>query len=220
MSLAAVAFTETATAQQGLGKAVELKRLRDGYDAAVQRTTKPLADTYLAELRKLKASYTKDGRQEEAQQVETEMQMITAKLESMGAPPSTFAVVPAGQTIVMDVKAMIPANSPDGFKVGPVRKGDVISLQYIEGKWKDHGVIASANPDDAKDDPVNRLVISQPSKSGAPGNVLAAVPPGTAAQPFTYAVQTSRDMVVLRISENSNNPKNPGSVYYQLRITR
>jgi hypothetical protein len=101
-----------------------------------------------------------------------------------------------------------------------VRPGDVITLKYVEGKWKDHGVSASFSPDDEGIEETSRLVISQPSKDGVPGEVVAIVPAGTSSKPFTFTVPTAFDQLVLRISSHSDGKNNPGQVIYQVKVTR
>jgi hypothetical protein len=137
-------------------------------------------------------------------------------------PAQSDAKAPPGKTTVVEARAVIHPNNPDSYKLGPVKAGDVITLQYISGSWKDHGRVPSDNPDSAKIEKLNgsRLVLAGPSRGGKPGELIAVVPHGTAQNPFVYTVQTPRDQVVLRIHLNSDNQANPGSVVYQVKITR
>jgi hypothetical protein len=106
----------------------ELQRLRLAYDAAAQRALKPVTETYLQELKRLKDSFARAGKLDEAVKVDAEVQAITTKLAAMGV-----AVAPvgagAGQTTVLNARATIAPTSPDAYKLAPVRKGDVISLK-------------------------------------------------------------------------------------------
>jgi hypothetical protein len=197
----------------------ELQRLRAAYVAALERAQKPVTESYSQELKKLKDSFARAGKLDEAVQVDGELQEITSKLAAMAAAVTPLGARP-GQTTVLNATVTIPPNNPDGYKLGPVRKGDVISLQYVSGKWKDHGILAQWNPDEAGSEETSRLAIALPSKGGAPGDTVAVVPPGTVAKPFTYTFPASRDQVVLRISANSNNTANPGAVVYQVKVTR
>jgi hypothetical protein len=123
--------------------------------------------------------------------------------------------------VLLDTKATIPANSPAGFKLPAVKQGDIITLQYVDGKWKGHGHIATENPDTTTDsDDESRLVIARGPKGNKAGEVIVVVPRDTAVKPWSYTVATTRDDVVLRINKNSEQKGNPGSVVYQVTITR
>ena len=198
----------------------ELPRLRASYEAAVQRATKPLTESYRNELVKLRDTYTKAGKLPEAVAIASELDGINLKLglpremPSIDAGVSKAATAPAGEKEIT-----IPANDPNGVSIGPVNKGDVITLQYASGKWKSHGFIPTANPDDSAEPDDNRLVIALPTEKGGAGKLVKVVPAGTKDKPFKFMFPTSRPNVVLRINANSENPKNPGSVKYHMMIT-
>lgn len=128
-------------------------------------------------------------------------------------------VTEIGKTAVLNTSAKIPANDPSGFKLGPVRRGDHLTLTYVSGLWKDHGGIATENPDAPRDEK-DQLVIAAPAQKGLPGSLIKIVPGGTAQKPFVYEVQTDREEIVLRINSNSQVKKNPGEVVYKVMLTR
>lgn len=195
----------------------ELTKLRFTYDSAVERAVRPLTETYLKELEKIKTSYIQAGKLEEALRVETEMRVVITKLTAMGAI-STSA---AGTQIVIDARVTIPPNDPNGYRIGPIRRGDRIMLQYVQGNWKSHGRIATTNPDSLKDENhPDRLVIARAADKGNPGDVIALVPSQTIEKPYMFVAPTTRDDVVLRIHQNSIRKENPGSVIYHLKIVR
>ncbi|HEY3898418.1 MAG TPA: hypothetical protein VGM54_07385 [Chthoniobacter sp.] len=196
----------------------ELQQLRKTYDDAVQRAVRPVSQAYLLELNRLRDTLARSGRAADSKQVDAEVALITQKLDAMaGAAPSTIG----HRTVVLDSRATIPANSAGGYSLGAVRQGDVITLQYVSGLWKGHGGIASDNPDElnGKNDE-SRLVIARGANKGAPGEIIVMVPPRTAKTAFSFTFPTSREEVVLRIHKNSENPKNPGSVVYQVQVSR
>lgn len=121
---------------------------------------------------------------------------------------------------VRQEKATIPANSPDAFPIGDVRKGTKLSLQYLSGKWKCEGRIAQYSPDDMdpKFSENNRLVISLPSADGKPGDILAIVPGNTAKKPFVFEADKDYPGVVLRIHDYNGLGGNPGSAEYNLKV--
>lgn len=117
---------------------------------------------------------------------------------------------------------MIPAASPEGFKLPPLRRGDKVVLSYVSGLWKCDGNIASVNPDEEVTERGDRarLVLAEGPKNKVPGSIIKMVPPGTKDKPFVYQVQTTREDVVLRIHSGSDNPKSPGAVTYTVKIMR
>lgn len=126
----------------------------------------------------------------------------------------------ASQT-ARQLKATVPANSPDAFAIGDVRKGTKISLQYVSGKWKCEGRIAQHSPDETKDERVtdkDRLVISLPSTGGKAGDILAIVPGGTAKKPFVFEADKDYPGLVLRIHDYNDFGSNPGSVEYNAKV--
>ncbi|MDB6118968.1 MAG: hypothetical protein JWO08_2749 [Verrucomicrobiaceae bacterium] len=197
----------------------ELPRLRTSYEGAVQRAVKPLQEAYRNELLKLRDSYTKAGRLNEAVAIAAELDVINAKL---GLPPArpVDAAMPVKTVALAGAEVKISANDANGFDLGPVNRGDVIILQYVAGLWKSHGILATANPDDPKEGggDINRLVIAVAAEKGMPGKVIKIVPPSTMGKPFKFTFPTSRPGAVLRINENSNNPNNPGAVIYKVTM--
>lgn len=199
-------------------EATELQRLRNSYDGAVQRAVKPITETYLQQLKQLRDGYTRSTRLAEANQVEDEIKMVTTRLAALGGVTPAIA---GHRAAVLDSRVTIAANTPTGYRLGPVRQGDIVTLQYLEGLWKGHGHLATVNPDDPQErDDESRLVIARGPTKDKPGDVIVLVPPDTAKKPFTYTFPTTRDDVVLRIHRNSHNPKNPGAVTYQVKIMR
>lgn len=109
-------------------EAAELQRLRGNYDAAVQRAVRPVAEAYAKELTRLRDTFMRSNRLQDAVQLDAEIKLVTQKLGSMaGAAPSTTG----NRSVVLEAKATIVANSVEGFKIGAVRQGDVMTLQYV-----------------------------------------------------------------------------------------
>ena len=209
----------------------DMERLRVAYEAARARANRPIDEKYLAELGKLQDTYTKAAKLNEALAIATEIKTVkermglppAASAPAMAVAPTPAAVKPPATTDGREATVAILANTPDGYRLGGVKRGDTITLEYVSGKWKSKGGIATENPDDPKaaygeDD---RLVIAEAaSPEGVPGKVIKVVPPETSLKPFTYLMQTSRDDVVLRIHSNSDRKENPGSVTYKLKLVR
>jgi hypothetical protein len=130
--------------------------------------------------------------------------------------------MPLGTSPPREVQATIPANTPNAFRLGAVRSGTKISLQYLTGKWKAWGILATSNPDDETTDGGEqcRVVIALPSMGGGTGKVLAVVPPDTKTKPFVYTTQADHTELVLRINGRGKAfSSNPGSVEYSVKIT-
>jgi len=121
----------------------------------------------------------------------------------------------------LSLRAVITANSPDAFRIEDVRKGTKITFQFIGGKWKSFGRIATENPDVAVSERGDacRLVVALPSQNGVAGSVLAMVPPETQQKPFVFEAAADYPKVVLRINDEDNTyENNPGSVEYAVKI--
>jgi hypothetical protein len=198
-------------------EAADLKRLRESYNAAVERAVKPLTDTYLKELQKLRGSYGRSGMQKELAQVDAEIVAITQKLEALAERSTSVSKV-----AVIDKEANIPPNDPNGFPLGALRKGDTITLQYVKGMWKDHGLMATVNPDavEVEGQDNSRMVIAEAAVDGKPGAVVLIIPPGTMESPFVYNVTNTVEAAVLRIKNNSEGKANPGTVTYKVKLER
>jgi hypothetical protein len=197
----------------------DLVALRNSYHLALIRTTKPLSETYVNELKKLRDQYTRTGKLDEASVVQAELALMTSKLQAMAATP---ALALGGDVLILDTLAVIPAAAPGGFKLPPLRRGDKVTLSYVGGMWKNDGTIASVNPDEEVTERGDRarLVLAEGPKNNVPGALIKMVPPLTKDKPFIYLVQTTRDDVVLRIHSGSDNPKAPGSVTYSVKVSR
>lgn len=197
----------------------ELVALRNSYQVAMIRTTKPVSETYLNELKRLRDQYTRNGKLDEASEVQTEITLMTEKLNAMATTPQLAL---GGDVKVLETTAVIPAAAPGGYKLPPLRRGDKVTLTYVSGLWKCDGNIASVNPDEEVTERGDRarLVLAAGPKNNVPGAIIKMVPPGTKEKPFIYLVQTTRDDVVLRIHSGSDNPKSPGAVTYAVKVSR
>ena len=206
----------------------EMDRLRTSYEAARERATRPVDEKYLSELSKLQDTYTRGAKLEQAVAVANEIKRMRERLGMPEAPaaPALMPSTPAAANPTsggLETTIIIPANDPNGYRLGGVKRGDTITLQYVEGVWKSQGGIATESPDRlaATYGDNDRLVIARGiDAKGQPGDVIKIVPPETAAKPFTFVFPTSRDEVVLRINSNSGRKENPGKVTYKMKLVR
>ncbi len=208
----------------------EMEQLRLSYEAARERATRPIDEKYLAELSKLQDSFTKAAKLEQAVAAANEIKRTKERLGLLNAAaapelaaPVPVATKPPSGVGGQDNTVVIPSNDPNGYRIGAVKRGDTITLQYMEGLWKSQGGIATENPDNPKASygDNDRVVIAEAADSkGKAGTVLRIVPPDTVAKPFTYVFQTTRDDVVLRIHNNSERKQNPGTVTYKVKLVR
>ncbi len=114
----------------------------------------------------------------------------------------------------------IPANSDQAYVIGRLPARSVIYLQYVGGRWKSWGKLATASPDDPKAERGNqvRLAIAEVPPSGGQ-RVLAVVPPNTRTEPFFYVTNRDLEKVVLRINADGKVLQtNPGSVKYRIYV--
>ena len=150
----------------------------------------------------------------------TATRIVASGLRTRSAPPGAKPAMGMGAQPVRQVKAEVPANSANGFPVGDVRKGTRISIQYVGGKWKDHGRIAQWNPDgeDQKIGNSNRLCIAMPAADGKPGETLAIVPAGSSKRPFVFEADKDYPGLVLRINDDDDFEGNPGKTEWNVKI--
>jgi hypothetical protein len=198
----------------------DFDRLRESYKTAMEKATKPINQTYLAELAKIRDNYTRAAKLDAANKVQAEIDAITTEI---GLKPAGNPSPPAVTPSAPETPVAIPANNVNGYKIGPLKKGNVITLSYVSGKWKNDGKLASDNPDAdfTERGETTRLVIASGRYKTKPGPVLVMVPPGTAAKPFSYTRLEDVENVVLRINEDSDDYEtNPGAVTYKLSISR
>ncbi len=198
----------------------ELVRLRQAYDAAVARTVKPLIESYVVDLDKLRDSFTKSSKLEEALVIDRELQAANARIADLSKGDASKAAA-LGMT-GKRVRISIPANDANGYRIGPVGKGTRITLQYADGLWKSHGGIATANPDDPQVDrgDANRLAIAAAAKDDKPGEIIQVVSSDTKQRPFDYVFKADFEDVVLRIGNNNVRKENPGTVVYDMTLSR
>ena len=135
-------------------------------------------------------------------------------------PAQTRPIETAEPPLVGVRNVQIKANAPMGGRVGPVRAGQSIRVQYIGGRWAMSGGLAS--------DPKGWV---SPDDDGYPGNLLglyavvdgeakrlAEVPTGTKRRPFRYRFDKDCVQVILRIRDDILED-NPGEVTYSVSLS-
>ncbi|MCX6907937.1 MAG: SUMF1/EgtB/PvdO family nonheme iron enzyme, partial [Verrucomicrobia bacterium] len=151
-----------------------------------------------------------------------------------GTPPPTLSLMTSDRRPDKNLaRAMItkgevipiPAKNDQAYVIGPLPARSVIYLQYVQGKWKSWGNIATACPDDPQDrggdnkgGERNRLVIANVSPTGKQ-HILAIVAPKTQQEPFFHIVSHDVEKVVLRINDDDGDfASNPGDVKYRIYV--
>jgi hypothetical protein len=118
----------------------------------------------------------------------------------------------------------ITSKSEQGHVIGPLKRGSVVILQYVDGLWKSFGHVAGQSPDvDVMErGEVSRLVIADNSRPGQASSALAVVPGGTIRAPFAWVADRDIQNVVLRINDaDGDYASNPDhGVRYRLKIMR
>ena len=115
----------------------------------------------------------------------------------------------------------VVANSKEGFILGQVPKNCLILLQYVSGKWKGWGGLATENPDNPVQEQGDRCQLVISSFDGRTGTLkrLYLVPTKTVEKPSAYLVSGNQRRVVLHINDNDGEwAKNPGKVKYRIAI--
>lgn len=135
-------------------------------------------------------------------------------------PPMSGAIVLPNSSVVK-----VRPNSPNGYDLGAVAKGELLTLRYLSGKWKSYGRIATESPDSLEQERGDKtmesmLVVAEPAgPEEMPGSIIAVVQPRTETAPFQYISDKDYPRLVLRVLANSRRKENPGEVAYLLHRT-
>ena len=183
-----------------------------------------LNERYLAKLNELLVAHTRNGALNPALAIRAEIARIEEEntfLKKEGPPP--LGSRPARTGPQGDLVA-IEASAERGSPLADATTGDKVILRYVSGKWKNHGVLPSENPDGAaiQRGNENRLAIFG-RKVGATRPVhLAIVPTDTENTPFEFIVPPGYKEIFLRLNEDPDNEwkENPGKVVYQVTIQK
>src|SRR5262249_24988698 len=129
--------------------------------------------------------------------------------------------VSAVRSCRFDETGRITAKKEHGYVVGKGGKGEKIYFQYVSGKWKAWGRVATGSPEEPVQERGDqcRLAICE-APDGNHTKVLAVVPSGTKTKPFAWAADRDYEKIVLRVnSPNMNFASNPDDrVRYRLTI--
>ncbi|MFN3153320.1 hypothetical protein [Bremerella sp.] len=117
----------------------------------------------------------------------------------------------------------ITAKDPVGYVVGPMNKGDVLKLQYVSGKWKTWGGLATASPDDQIPAGGNKCRMGICALF--PNNdlqKLTLVPGQTVNNPFSWTADRAYDKIILQVNDDDGDfASNPDrDVTYAISIER
>jgi len=154
------------------------------------------------------------------------MENVAAAKASAPATPAPVALAGAGNQAVTPgtpTKVTIQANAKLGVQLGPIRGGQHVTLQYVEGRWAMSGG-SQANIDPEK--------LINPDESNYPGNslgifavengeakMLAGVPNGTKHHPFHFHFLKDYSNVILRI-QDGDPADNPGAATYEVTLSK
>jgi hypothetical protein len=119
-----------------------------------------------------------------------------------------------------EMEATIPADSPDAYRIDDVRMGSKITFEYVSGKWKSWGHVASDDPDHEVTEGGARCqtAIALASADGKIGQVVALIPPSTKHHGFVFEAKQDYDALVLRINGKPPFSSNPGKVVYHITV--
>ncbi len=183
-----------------------------------------LNERYLAKLNELLVAHTRSGALNPALAIRAEIARIEEEntfLKKEGPPPLGSR---PEQTGPQPALVAIEASAERGSPLADAATGDKVTLRYVSGKWKNHGVLASENPDgpSIQRGNENRLAIFG-RKIGATRPVhLAIVPPDTENTPFEFVVPPGYKEIFLRLNEDPDDQwkENPGKVVYEVTIQK
>ncbi len=208
----------------------EAQGARTAYEAERRRHLVELDETYLEQLGKILEKYSRAGNVDATLAIRREMDRIREELEEFRAPAEGNGEGQGhrepGITVPEDrpVNITIKASAREGVVLEKVEKGDQIILQYVSGKWKSHGQLATENPDSLaiSHGEENRLAIYSKKSPSSRLRPLAVVPPQTQMNPFVFTLPSDYHQILLRIHEDPDGlwPENPGSVVYRVQLKK
>lgn len=183
-----------------------------------------LNERYLAKLKELLVAHTRSGALNPALAIRAEIARIEEEntfLESEGPPPLGSRPAETGPQPAL---VAIDASAERGSPLADAATGDTVTLRYVSGKWKNHGVLASENPDGAsvQRGDENRLAIFGRKVGATRPAHLAIVPPDTENTPFEFVVPSGYKEIFLRLNEDPDGKwqANPGKVVYEVTIRK
>lgn len=137
---------------------------------------------------------------------------VTAPTDLLGNPLPAPAGMPA------DAPTQTVGAAPGQWhRLGALRPGQTVWLQYVDGTWNPRIGVGPKSPDE-ENDPAFRMVIGTLGADGAP-QILATVPPGTAAKPFSWPVEREVAEAALWITPSPRAANFVGSVRYKVAVT-
>ncbi|PQO41904.1 hypothetical protein [Blastopirellula marina] len=166
-------------------------------------------------------SYAKSGTPSSRWLPATELRLPGGAEAPTTSEPMPEATPTSTTTTTKEVT--VNSQSPVGYLVGPMKKGDKLTLSYISGKWKAWGRLASESPDSVEigGGEKCRLAISE-IQSDHQISKLTLVPAETNTRPFTWTAQQDHTNILLQINDNDGDfSGNPASdVKYSLTIEK
>lgn len=147
-----------------------------------------------------------------------QLDKVLAELDASFTGPATDALgdpVEPAKPVSKGVERQVVITAEPGkaVEIGPVKAGTVLTFAYHGGRWTfRQGVRDKMSPDQAEAEERYRLALWT-----GEGKLITVVPPGTAAQAFSYTFTAAEPMVKLRMAHGS--PPNPdGEVTYRIRM--
>jgi hypothetical protein len=183
----------------------ELEAARAAYRQSVERATQPLKTKYLSDLGRLRETYTRAGKLNEALAVENEVRSLTGQSALPMAAVTSEAA--SKQTIT------ISSREANGTALGPAKKGQRLRVQYVDGEWTTSGG-APVSPDSA---PHAFAKVAVVGVVGGKEEVIMMLPNGTKQRPFTDDFKKDYDQVYLRVNDHTKDD-NTGDVTYKATI--
>lgn len=183
----------------------ELESARAAYRQSVERATEPFKARYLTDLGRLRETFTRAGKLNEALAVENE-------IRSLGGQPAA-PLTAAPNDAASKGTITISARSDAGVTLGPAKKGQRLKVQYVEGQWTSSGNVP-VSPDSAPHAFVKVAVVGV---TAGKEEVITMVPSGTKQRAFSDDFKKDYEQVFLRINDHTK-ADNSGEVTYKASI--
>ncbi len=192
-------------------------KARHTYESEVHRAV----EKCIEDLEKAKKAETKNGDFESAQAITLLLENIRSGAFLTRFEEKYFSEMfrgdekgrPVSPVKLNEIK--IDGRQKVGFDAGRIDKGQHVILQYVSGKWKGWGGIASENPDAEVQERGDRCRVAIVLDD----KVVSVVPFGTTGKPYVYKLKKSGNLT-FRINDDDDewvsNPQ--GFVTYKFGV--
>jgi hypothetical protein len=106
----------------------------------------------------------------------------------------------------------IDSQELEGYKIGRLKAGDVVKIQYVSGIWRAYGGWREESPDNANTDQHKLAFVLSTNQ----GETIITTPQNTKSEPFEYTIIESGNYYI-RMNDPAAD-SNSGVVQYRIEV--